>query len=220
LKNLEIKEGLGAGGNKVNIKVGSINTISIGGVKAENSKIGIMKNLPRCVGQGVIGYEFLKQFILIIDYKKNNITLTTPDEKLFDFNDSKWIELKLARHDKPIILTDVNINRTKTYKFILDTGASQTIVSPILAEQMGIDKIQGDMIAGAGGTVSSLLSILKSVQIGDTLLENVNVIVSDVFDPFNKILENIIDGILGYNILSNFIINIDYPGKKIQLVKN
>jgi len=220
LQNVEVKEALGAGGKKIGVSIGLAGSIIVGGSKVENAKVGIMETLPKCVGEGVIGYDFLKHFVVTIDYMHNTLTLAAPDE--LAGNDtflSASMPLKLARPDRPIILVDVLVDGRNTYLFILDTGASQTVVSPALSQQMGVTSPQGDIILGAAGPVASSVGMLKSLRIGDSLLENVLVLVSDIFSPLNQAVGATMHGILGYNVLRRFKITIDYPNEKLQFQK-
>jgi len=110
---------------------------------------------------------------------------------------------------------DVLINARETYQFILDTGASQTIVSPELALQMNITDTKMDLIIGAGGATKSSVGILKSLSVGKASLRNIPVIVADIFSALSEAMGAKFDGILGFNYLSNFMIEIDYPNRNL-----
>lgn len=125
------------------------------------------------------------------------------------------ITLRLARPGRPISLVDVLINARETYQFILDTGASQTIVSPELALQMNITDTKMDLIIGAGGATKSSVGILKSLSVGKASLRNIPVIVADIFSALSEATGAKFDGILGFNYLSNFMIEIDYPNRNL-----
>jgi predicted aspartyl protease len=217
LQNVEAKEAVGAGGKRTSVLVGQASSISVGAAKVENAKVGIMKTLPTCVGQGVVGYDFLKQYVVTIDYMQNKLTLTPSEEHNADDHMlHASMPLKLPRPDRPLILVDVLVNIQKTYQFALDTGASQTVVSPVLAEQMGMMSAPGDTLIGAAGAVTSSSGILKSLRIGDTSIEDVPVMISDIFSPLNQAVGTIIDGILGYNVLRRFSFMIDYPNGRLH----
>jgi len=217
LQNVEAKEAVGAGGKRLSVLVGQAGSISVGATKVENAKVGIMKTLPKCVGQGVVGYDFLKHYVLTIDYMQNKLTFAQPEE--YETDDHMLyasVPLKIPRPDRPLILVDVLINTKKTYQFILDTGASVSVVSPTLAEQTGIRTASGETIIGASGAATSSSGILKSLRIGDALIEDVAVMISDAFSPLNQAVRTIMDGILGYNVLREFRLIIDYPNGILQ----
>ena len=50
------------------------------------------------------------------------------------------------------------VNETKSVKFILDTGASKTVIDTVAANNLGFDPKRletGDMLIGASGGISS-----------------------------------------------------------------
>jgi len=218
LENVEAKEAVGAGNNRISVLLGEASSISVGAAKVEKAKVGIVKTLPKCIGQGVIGYDFLKHFILTIDYLQNKLMLTLPEVQRVDVHVlDNTIPLKIPRPDRPLILVDALVNTQKTYQFVLDTGASQTVVSPALATQMGVMSTLVDTIVGAGDAVSGGSGLLKSLCIGDITIKDVRVIISDVFASLNEAVGIVIDGILGYNVLRRFRLIIDYPNGKLLL---
>jgi len=220
IKDARIKEALGAGSRRINVLVGQVGSISVGSSMVENINIGIMDALPQCIGQGIIGYDFLKHYVLTIDYPHDKLTLTAPEEEK---NDGKLLQASLrfrfARPDRPVILVDVLVNARSTFQFVLDTGASQTIISPVIARQMGIKSTDVDAIVGAGGSFAAFAGTLDSLRVGDALLEKVEVVVSDIFSPLSLAAGTGMDGILGHNVLRNFTVIIDYPNERILLQK-
>jgi predicted aspartyl protease len=221
LEHTEVKEALGTGGKKFEMLVGMAGSITVGEAKVANAKVGVMKTLPRCIGKGVIGYDFLRHFVVTIDYGRNTFTLLTPEE--YKHNPAlagAFMPLRLARPDRPIILLDVRVDDRNTYQFILDTGASQTVVSPALAEQMSVESTGASTIIGASGAVTSSFGILRSLRIGSTSMENVPVAISDAFSPLSQAVATVVDGILGYNVLRAFRLTIDYPSGKLQFLSS
>jgi predicted aspartyl protease len=220
LHHVEAKDALGAGGSRISVRVRQASTIAVGGSVVENARVGIMKTLPKCIGQGIIGYDFLRHYVLTVDYGHHTLTLAAPeDSRGKDQSLPSSMPLKLARPDRPIILVDVLVNTRKAYQFILDTGASQTVVSPGLAQQMGMKDTRQDSLIGAGGDVTSSAGTLDSLRIGETSLEGVHVIAADVLSPLSQAVRVNIDGILGYNVLRKFKLIVDYPNELLWLDK-
>jgi predicted aspartyl protease len=74
VKHGELKEGMGAGG-KVQVVMSIIDYLAIGQAKRENLQIAItdLNPLSQAVGiklDGVVGYNYLKNFKLTIDYPR------------------------------------------------------------------------------------------------------------------------------------------------------
>lgn len=207
-----VKEAIGSPGKKMNIPLGTVESMSIGETRVETMTIAIMENLPRCAGHGVLGHNFLKNFIVIIDYRKRTVQCDTPTNHSHCNNTgSTSLKLNLARPDRPIILVDACVNKRSAHRFILDTGASQTVVSTELAEEYGIAGEPNNLLIGAGGVNQSSIGVLKTLTVGDTRLDDVSVLVTDIFRSLSDSLGIRVDGILGYNWLNRFRIIIDYP---------
>ena len=197
--------------------LGQAGSISIGAATVENAKVGIMKTLPRCIGEGVVGYDFLRHYVLTIDHAQNKLTFALPEERKAD-DQMQYVSmpLKIPRVDRPLVLVDVVVDTQATYQFVLDTGASQTVVSPALAEREGVMSNEGGPLIGAAGAVTGSSGMLRSLRIGDTSIQNVRVMISDAFSPVTEAVGTTIDGILGYNVLRRFRIILNYPNGKIQ----
>jgi predicted aspartyl protease len=221
VEGTEVKEGLGAGGQRIKVPLGRVDSLSIGEAKAEDVQVGITKDLPKCIiARGALGYNFLKGFVLTIDYASNLLTLASPkDETSQSHSLQTYVPLRLANPERPILLVDVLVNARETFQFILDTGASQTIVSPELAQRMDIRGTMTDEIVGVGGAAQSSVGKATSLSIGEASLNNVTVIVADIFSPLCQQVGTRFDGILGFNFLSNFKIEIDYPNERLLLLK-
>ena len=221
VKGTEVKEALGAAGQRIEVPLGRVDSISIGKSNAENIQVGITTELPKCIGaRGALGYNFLKGFVVTIDYESNLLTLASPGDETSQARAMQaYVPLRLAKPDRPILLVDVLVNARETYQFILDTGASQTIVSPEMAQRMGIGGTTADSIIGVGGATPSSVGISTSLSIGEASLSNVTVIIADIFSGLSKAVGAKFDGILGFNFLSRFKIEIDYPNERLGLLE-
>jgi predicted aspartyl protease len=124
----------------------------------------------------------------------------------------KPVSFKLAKPDKPLILLETMVNGKGPFRFVLDTGAGGTIISPELAKKLDIksEKRDGERAVGAGGNLDIQFGSLKSLAIGETQVKNLNVGIMDL-TGISKAIETDIDGIVGYNFLTKFRVTIDYP---------
>ena len=118
-----------------------------------------------------------------------------------------------------LIVIPLKING-KELSFILDSGVSKTILFNITKKDnislKNVEKIQLQGL-GKGEPVDALLSFKNKVSIKNIVHENetIYVILKDYFDLSSK-MGKTIHGIVGYNILSNFIIKVNYKTKKID----
>ncbi len=106
--------------------------------------------------------------------------------------------------------------------FIVDTGAVQTIISSDLASKLSIEKLatpKGTLYGGGGGVHSSIARI-PVVEIGDAILKDLPVFITDL-DEWNQreqtAQQTRIDGILGSEALLFLRASINYATKELVL---
>ena len=108
----------------------------------------------------------------------------------------------------------------KNLSFILDTGVNKTIIFSI-SEKDTIGLLNPEKITlrglGGGEPVAAILSKRNRIKIKGLVSGNeaIYVILKDFFDLSSK-MGTTIHGIIGYNLLKNFIIKINYDTKKID----
>lgn len=108
------------------------------------------------------------------------------------------------------------VNDDMNFKFILDTGASKTVVDEGVARQLGFDlkqlKIGDRLMTAGGGTNSKILVLPKLTLLGkDTINFDVNVI------KFPPQITYFSDGLIGMDFLLQFEnIKFDFEKKIIE----
>ena len=222
VEGTEVKEALGAAGQRIEISLGKVDSLSIGESRARDVKVGIIKELPKCIGAlGALGYNYLKEFVLTIDYESKLLTISSSREETNQPRSNRtYVPLRLATPDRPILLVDVLVNGREINAFILDTGASQTVISPELAQRMGLsESTAADSIIGVGGVAQSSVALSITLSVGEAYLSNINVIVADIFSSLCRAVGAKFDGILGFNFLSRFKIEIDFPNERACFLK-
>jgi predicted aspartyl protease len=126
---------------------------------------------------------------------------------------TKPVPFKLAKPDQALILLETVVNGKGPYRFVLDTGASLTMISPQLAENLDVKREEAQKATGAGGNVDIHFGIVQSLAVGETRLEAMRVGIMDL-TGISKVIETDIDGIVGYNFLSKFRVLIDYRRRR------
>jgi predicted aspartyl protease len=59
MEGMERKYALGAAGQKIEIPLGKVDSISVGEARVVDVRVGIMKQYPKCIGSyGALGYYF------------------------------------------------------------------------------------------------------------------------------------------------------------------
>jgi hypothetical protein len=167
------------------LALGTLESLAVGQARREQVQVGMidLSDLGRAVGariDGDIGYNFLKGFVTMIDYRRSVLELS--------------------------------------FAFALDTGSSTTVVSPELAQRLGIETVPiPDLAAGGGHTVKASAGRVGSLAIGATTVGDLPVMVAGFLDMLSEVVGAKLDGIAGYNLLKGFRVTIDYPNGTLDL---
>jgi len=173
--------GGGAEGNLVQLT--RLPTVELGAVVAKDVAAGAidLKKLAAKLGrplQGVLGYSFLKDRIVQIDYTASKIRFYTETPYPGIQNSANTVN-KIAmafRYDGGVVIDSVFINGQKV-KATLDTGSSETFaLTPEGAAIVGLDdEAQYGPAAksvGYNGEFETKSGVLKSVRIGRLSIES------------------------------------------------
>ena len=118
--------------------------------------------------------------------------------------DAPEIAFSLVRDS--LVVVPVFLNGQGPYRFLLDTGATHSILSTAVADQLRIPTASSGALITAGGSVPVTVRAIEVVQIGTVRIGKTTIAVSDA-----EILRTLhIDGIIGADYLKQFRISIDY----------
>lgn len=124
------------------------------------------------------------------------------------FRLSRTVEVPFEYTDNEI-LVKCRLNKGEEVDFLFDTGASDTIIDRRVAAQHFLAKQDKFDIAAFSGMVEANKSELKRFEIGSLVLNNVPVRVLDM-NQQSRQMGRPIAGIIGTNIINQFLITIDY----------
>ena len=223
------REGRGAAG-RVPVAMARVESLAIGearggryrGLTADVDRIGAAVGHPI---EGDIGYDFLKAFRLTLDYRRRVVRLA-PGGSPSGFEVAgpasaahAEVPFRLAAPAKPLVLVPAFVNGRGPHTFVLDTGASATVLSPGLAAALEIDTVAAEPMTGAGGMLQATLGRVSSLTVGGAALEDVAVMVAGFLSDLGSVVGTPLDGILGYNFLRHFRVTLDYPVSTLWLMK-
>jgi predicted aspartyl protease len=172
------------GGAEANlVQLTRLPTVELGNVMAKEVPAGAidLKQLAAKLGrpiQGVLGYSFLKDRIVQIDYPASKIRFYAENPYPGIQNSANTVN-KIAmafRYDGGVIIDSVFINGQKV-KATLDTGSSETFaLTPEAVAIIGLDEGAQDgqtaKSVGYNGEFESKSGVLRSVRIGRLSLES------------------------------------------------
>jgi len=116
-----------------------------------------------------------------------------------------------------LIVATVSVNGVPE-KFILDTGASHTVISDKLAQELGLEEVEKSRARGAGGEIDVTIVRVDSFSISNLVVRDLSCTVAGA-EEMSCLLGEDISGVLGYNVLSKFTITIDYEARRLTFVQ-
>jgi tetratricopeptide (TPR) repeat protein len=127
------------------------------------------------------------------------------------------VPIYLVNH-RPFI--NITVNGKGTLRFVIDTGASLSVISDKAAERLGIRPVArgGNARAiGGTGTFPIIYGLLDSITIGEARIEAVPVYIRTVHSAPETVDEERADGYIGLSVLANFAVTLDYQARQMVL---
>lgn len=145
-------------------------------------------------------------FILVI-FCALNITAFSQNRKPFS------VPFEISNN---LVIVQASVNGAKPLSFILDTGASGTVISESAAKDLGL-KLEGQANASAqGGEIEmafvkqASLRLSKDVELPNLTLATIRL------NGLEAGLGRKVDGILGYEVFKRFVVEIDYASRVVK----
>lgn len=214
--------GLGGDG-KFEIVYGFIREVGIGDVEVENVPVYIRKfhtNLSDI--DGYIGLALISKFLATIDYGNKSFSLTRRENDQREFREKAELSLPLRLTSSGFLSGEVEIEGMETpFNFIVDTGASVSVISDRVASLGGISRYLNEsklrVIGAAGVTDDVPTFLLPRVTFGPHSRERVMAVALDL-DMINEASGFEQAGILGGNFLKNYSLTFDFKNSKVTFV--
>lgn len=119
-----------------------------------------------------------------------------------------------AAWDGDLPIVDTYIDGHGPFRFLLDTGAETTIVSPACAEAAGLRTEAAALnisSAGAARDRATRTAVLDDLRLGDARFSGVPAIVLEAGSR--------IDGVLGFPLFADLLLTLDGPGGRLLLTE-
>ena len=216
------KQGQTAGG-AVEVSLAAVESLGLGDVSRSNLEVAILDlgRISQAIGaplDGDLGYNFLKDFRLTIDFQKSELRLEDPKRCEY-FGPAPLVELpmRLAHPAKPLILIEVFADDRGPFQFAVDTGTSMSTISPRLARDLGVSAQPIGNVTTGGAAIALSAARLNVLRIGPAAVRDLDVLVGDFLEMLSQAVGNQLDGIVGYNFLRHFRVAIDSPNESFSL---
>jgi predicted aspartyl protease len=98
--------------------------------------------------------------------------------------------------------------------FLVDTGASPTVLDPQLARKLHLQRIPSS-VAVLGGSVQAERAVVPSLNFGPMQSDNVPVLIEDL-SFLQKVIPVRVDGVIGLDVLGQSAFMIDYAARQIH----
>lgn len=115
--------------------------------------------------------------------------------------------------DNNIILLQVGVNNSKPLRFIFDTGASHTVLHSRRGAELGLKPEEDISGMATGGRIEGSFTSGVSLKAGGAEVSNQQIALLDF--PVPPGFE--FDGIIGYDFINAFVVEIDYLKKTLNL---
>lgn len=110
----------------------------------------------------------------------------------------------------------VTLNDSIPGDFILDSGAGATVLSSEFASRCKLPT-EGKLGAqGVGGEQEANLTKVAKLEVGGLTLTD-QVVATISFEKFTPLIGRTVDGILGYDFISRFVLEVNYTGKTVTM---
>jgi hypothetical protein len=202
-------------------------SLKVAGVQVSNQPVGAM-NFPAVPGfefDGVIGYHFINQFVLEIDYQQKVMNLYSPRTYRYSGN-GEIVPLSFAGGRKtPLVLAKIIVEGRGPVEASveLDTGSDGTLLinSPAVKKHnllAAMPEAVQSQARGAGGQQQRVVGPIKAIQLGSFIFDKPPVALSLDTRGAGALEQN--DGALGGELLRRFKLIIDYSRQRMILERN
>jgi predicted aspartyl protease/Flp pilus assembly protein TadD len=219
------------GGGKFEIVYGFLSSLEVGEVRVERVPVYIRQFFDTKIPvDGYLGLSAISTFVASIDYGSNTFSLVRNAESNLTRQGLRFgqpevqrevIEIPLRTTASGFITGELRLEGVeRPQNFIIDTGASITVVSERLAarEEMSayLQKTRMRVFGAAGIADDVKIVLLPRVTLGPLIRKNIRAAVLDL-EPLNETAGFTQDGILGANFLNHFRVDFDFQRGVIRL---
>lgn len=206
-------------------------TWSLPGLEGFSQPVSIAIPLGRMAARaghdfdGIIGSDFIKQYVVEVDYQNRILKLHDRDKFAYS-GAGESIPIQLNQLGYPLVDGEVIPSNGESIKgkFVLDLGSSGSLVlmSPVVTQHNllgnGMKTIKAIGVGGAGGQSNGQIGRVRSLQIGKFIIANPITLFSE--DKAGAMATNQLVGNIGQLIAGKFKVFLDYAHTRVILEPN
>lgn len=214
-----------SGTGRFPIVYGIIDRLGLGGLEIQNVPTYIRKVFEQPHNEtihGYLGLSVLNRFQVALDYRARVLELRPPDAEPMPIN-ADDMEIPYRLTNGGMMSINVDIGKDLPLNFVVDTGASSTVVSTAAFTRYDLVEKQHKgvsvRVVGAGGVSENVpVVVLDRMSIAGTTRrqEFVRALVLDL-GPINETAGFEQSGILGSDYLRFYRIEFDFPRHRLIL---
>lgn len=205
------------------VSVGSVSLLGQSVIRIPLSAIPFFDELDEVYFDGIIGYDFLRRFVVEINYEEMQVIFSASDavQSQIADTDDEWQVLPVEiKGGMPYITTELSTaqGNTVSVKFLVDTGSTGSF-SLIPDSHEAIDEPdQYYLITSQGltGNIQSRIATSAFLALGEYRLTDL----VGSYSMTGETSENDSNGLLGNRVLSRFNVIFDYPNKRMLVQPN
>lgn len=173
--------------------------------------------------QGILGYEFFKDFIVEVNYPREYIVIHKPENYTYNKKKKSFDTQLLFYRNRPFIKTTVTLEQgTSKANMLLDSGASDALWLFQNEKNIRVPNRNFKDYLGIGlnGAINGARAYTPNLKIGPFNFNKVTTAFPDSTSIQNLHITDWRNGSVGADFLKRFHCIIDYPNSKLTLTKN
>jgi len=130
------------------------------------------------------------------------------------------VRFRLVGKSNPLILVPAFVDESGPHEFLLDSGATRSMLSQELTSRLGIEQQSLDDALGAGGSRQLGLVTIKSLRVGPAAQGGPTLGIADDLAAIGDALKVRVDGLIGFDFIRDLRMTIDYQQQIIVFDSN
>lgn len=146
----------------------------------------------------------MKRFLFFTVIILYNLVCFSQDFEI-PFEEDGWVYIQVSVNDS-----------NEKLSFVFDTGASSSVIDKGTAQKLGIKSNHKQTVTGASGNETYNIALKQKLNFGKFTLKNLPLVIVDL-KHLKERSGRPIDGIVGYDMISKFITQLDFNSQRLKL---